>query len=112
MKAGINLELVLKDGAAFFQSLESGNYQAVVLFFGGGRYPSPRQFLHTENKKPGTNNIFLFGNKKLDQLIDIYEFDLNEKKRVAAIKEIEEITHKNALLINFWKRPFQLFLRH
>ena len=112
LKAGINLELVLQDGAAFFQSLESGNYQAVVLFFGGGRYPSPRQFLHTENKKSGTNNIFLFGNKKLDQLIDTYEFDLSEKKRVAAIKEIEAIAHENVLLIHFWERPFQLFLRH
>ncbi len=112
LKAGINLELVLQDGAAFFQSLESGNYQAVVLFFGGGRYPSPRQFLHTENKKSGTNNIFLFGNEKLDQLIDIYEFDLKEKKRIVAIQEIEKIAHENVLLIHFWERPFELFLRH
>ncbi len=112
LKSGINLELVLQDGAAFFQSLESGNYQAVVLFFGAGRYPSPRQFLHTENKKSGTNNIFLFGNKELDQWIDTYEFDLNEKKRISAIQEIEKFVHENTLLIHFWKRPFQLFLRH
>ena len=38
--------------------------------------------------------------------------DLNEKKRISAIQEIEKIAHENILLIHFWKRPFQLFLRH
>lgn len=111
LKAGINLELVLQDGAAFFKTLDSGNYQAVLLFFGGGRYASPRQFLHTENKKPGTNNIFLFGNEKIDKLIETYEFNLDEKERIRAISKIEEIVHENVLAIHFWKRPFQLFLR-
>ena len=110
-KVGINLELVLQDGATFFRSLETGNYQAVLLFFGGARYPAPRQFLHTENKKPGTNNIFFFGNEKLDKLIDTYEYDLNEKNRIAAIEKIENIVHKQALVIYFWKKPVQLFLR-
>ena len=111
LKAGIDLLLVLQDGSTLFRTLDSGKYQAVVIFFGGGRYPSPRQFLHTENKKSGTNNLFFFGNKELDQLIDAYEYDLDEQKRVAAIDKIEQITHQSTLLIHFWKRPFQLYLR-
>ena len=111
LKVGINLELVLQDGSTLFRTLESGKYQAIVIFFGGGRYPAPRQFLHTENKKPGTNNLFFFGNKKLDQLIETYEYDLNEQNRIQAITEIEEIIHNNVLLVHFWKKPFSLYLR-
>ena len=111
LKAGIDLELALQDGSAFFKAVDSGTYQALLLFFGGGRYPAPRQFLHTENKKPGTNNLFLFGNEKLDEIIETYEFDLDEQKRIQAISEIEKIASDNAILIHFWKRPFQLFLR-
>lgn len=111
LKTGINLELVLQDGSSLFRTLDSGKYQAVVLFFGGGRYPAPRQFLHTENKKTGTNNLFLFGNEKLDQLIDTYEYDLNEKNRIQAIAQIEKIVDDSALLVPFWKKPFTLYLR-
>ena len=44
-------------------------------------------------------------------MIDIYENDLSEKKRLTAIQKIEEITHQNVLMIHFWKKPFILYLR-
>jgi microcin C transport system substrate-binding protein len=111
LKVGIHLELVLQDGSSLFRTLDSGKYQAVVIFFGGGRYPAPRQYLHTENQKPGTNNLFLFGDEKVDNLIEIFEQDLKEQNRIEAIAEIEQIVHDNALLIYFWKKPFIFYLR-
>ena len=50
-RIGIELVLSLQDGSTFFRTIDSGKYQAILVFFGGGRYPSPRQFLHTENIK-------------------------------------------------------------
>jgi microcin C transport system substrate-binding protein len=111
LKAGINILIKQMDGAAFFKAIHQKTYQAVVLSFGSGSFPSPRQLLHSENVKVGTNNIFQFGTKKIDQLIDIYQFNLDETKRVKAIFQIEEIVRENAIMVLFWKSNYQRILR-
>lgn len=100
---GVDIEIKVIDGAAFFKAINEKTFSATILFFGGGRYPAPRQFLHTENIQKGTNNLFQFGTKEMDKWIETYEFDLNEEKRVKAIQNIEKTIHENVLWIPFWK---------
>ena len=101
-KAGIDLDIQLLDGAALYKSFESRNYMALILVYGGGQFPEPRQFLHSENAIAGTNNLFMFADPKVDQLIEDYEFGLDEKKRIAAVYEIEKTVKDQALFVPFW----------
>jgi len=103
-KAGIDLEIRQLDGAALYKSFGNRNYMALVLVYGGGQFPGPRQFLHSENAKPATNNLFMYADPKVDQLIETFEYDLNEKKRIKAIFDIEKIAHQQALLVPFWRK--------
>ena len=111
LKAGIDIELKILDGASLFKSVEEKNYQGIVLAFGGGEYPAPRQFFHTENKIKGTNNINMFGNEEFDKLIETYEYNLDESQRIAALYQMENILHEAVPTVLFWKLKAQLFLR-
>ncbi|MDX2471227.1 MAG: extracellular solute-binding protein [SAR324 cluster bacterium] len=104
LKAGVDVHVKLLDGAALYKSFGERSYQSLVVAYGGGSFPSPRQFLHSENVKKGTNNLFQYANKKVDSLIDIYEFNLDEAKRIAAIHEIEAIAKRDALVVQFWRK--------
>ena len=104
-KAGIKVNLHKKDGATFFKGINERNFTAFSLGFGGGRYPSPRQFFHSDNLKKYTNNLMMFANEELDRLIDVYEFDLDEQKRIDAIERIEEIVHENVPVVFYWTDP-------
>ncbi|OGG97952.1 MAG: hypothetical protein A2508_09980 [Candidatus Lambdaproteobacteria bacterium RIFOXYD12_FULL_49_8] len=102
-KAGIDLDIKLLDGAALYKSFDERSYMALILVYSGGQFPDPRQFLHSENAIKGTNNLFQFADPKVDQLIETFEYDLDEKKRVQAIYQIEGVVHQQALLIPFWR---------
>ncbi len=104
-KAGIEVEIAKYDGAQFYDLVDGRKYQTVLLAFGGGLFAAPRQFLHTENIQSGTNNIFNYGTPEIDKLIDSYEFDRNEKNRVAAIFKIEQAISQNTLIVPLWKEP-------
>lgn len=102
-KAGIDLDIKLLDGAALYKSFSERNYMALILVYSGGQFPSPRQFLHSENAIKGSNNLFMVQDEELDRLIEVYEFDLDEKKRIEAIDRIEEIVKEKVLLVPFWR---------
>ena len=104
LKAGVDVQVKLLDGAALYKSFGERSYQSLVVAYGGGSFPSPRQFLHSENVKKGTNNLFQYANKDVDKLIEIYEFDLNQPKRIAAIEEIERLVKRDALMVQFWRK--------
>jgi len=110
LKAGIQIEIKLLDGAALYKSFTERSYQALVVTFGGGRHPSPRQFLHSENLAKGTNNLFQFSDPQVDRLIEVYEFDMNEQKRIQAINEIEKIVMDQAVMVQFWRRDHERLL--
>ncbi|PCI27820.1 MAG: hypothetical protein COB67_07715 [SAR324 cluster bacterium] len=103
LKAGLEFQLKMLDGAALYKSVGQMSHQAAALGFAGGSYPSPRQFLHTDGIQKNSNNLFQFGSKEIDQLIEVYEFDMDEQKRIDAIFRIEQIVKENAILIPFWK---------
>ncbi len=109
-KAGIEVLIKKLDGAALYKSFNERSYQALVVVYGGGNFPNPRQFLHSENVAKGTNNLFQFANPRADELIEIYEFDLDEKKRIAAIFELEKIIKEQALMVPFWRRDHERLL--
>jgi len=110
-KAGMEVSIEKLDGPTFFDAVNQRKFQAVLLGFGGGRFPEPRQFLHTETLKPATNNIFMFGSPEMDALIETYQFDLSEPKRVSAILEIEKKIRESAIYIPSWKEDSDRLLR-
>ena len=106
-RAGVDMRLrLLEPGTAFERGLER-KYEMTVTGRTTGFYPQPRQYLHTEFKNAtNNNNIWGFGTAEVDELVRIYEHDLDPGKRRAAMHRIDEIVHDEAFYIPFWSAPF------
>jgi microcin C transport system substrate-binding protein len=106
-RAGIDMQLrLLEPGTAFERGLER-KYEMTLTSRTTAFYPGPRQFLHTSFKATSNNNnIWRFGTPEVDELIRIYEEDLDPAKRRAAMHRIDEIVHDEAFYIPFWRAPY------
>lgn len=106
-RAGVDMHLrLLEPGTAFERGLER-KYEATVTARTTSFYPGPRQYLHSDfQKSTNNNNIWGFGSPATDELIRIYEEDMEFDKRLAAMRRLDEIVHDEAFYIPFWGAPY------
>ncbi len=106
-RAGVDMRLrLLEAGTAFERGLER-KYEMTITARTAGFYPAVRQYLHTDFKNAvNNNNIWGFGSEEVDELIRIYEEDLDFEARRDALYRIDEIVHQEAFYIPFWRAPF------
>ncbi len=106
-RAGVDMRLqLLEPGTAFERGLER-KYEMTMTSRTAGLYPAPRQYLHTEFQRETNNNdIWGFGTEEVDQLIRIYEEDLDFENRLDAVHRIDEIVSEEAFYIPFWMAPY------
>jgi microcin C transport system substrate-binding protein len=106
-RAGIDMRLqLLEPGTAFQRALE-GKFEAYVNGMGASFYPDPRQYLHSEFKDAQNSNAFWgYSSKEVDDLIKIYEEDVDAEKRRAAMWRIDQIVHDEAFELPFWTAPY------
>ncbi|CAM3083865.1 extracellular solute-binding protein [Vibrio rarus] len=72
-KAGLDIELKLVDGSTGFKSLLEKKFQSAYFSMSAGFYPAYRQYFHSSNAVPQTNNFFSFSNPKMDELITKFD---------------------------------------
>ena len=106
-RAGVDMRLrLLEPGTAFERGLER-KYEMTLTARGSNFYPDPRQYLHSDFKSTtNNNNIWGFAMPEVDELIEIYENDLDFEDRRDAMYRIDEIVHDEAFYIPFWTAPF------
>ena len=106
-RAGVDMRLQLMEpGAAFTRGLER-KFEMMLLAMTSGLYPEPRQYLHTDFKNSLNNNDFWgFGTQEVDDLIKIYEENLDADARRQALFRVDQIVHDEAFYLPFWDVPF------
>lgn len=106
-RAGVDMKLQLLEPATAFERGLERKYEMTMTGRTSGLYPQPRQYLHTEFKaKTNNNNIWGFGTAEADELIRIYEDDLDAEKRRQAMFRLDQIVHEEAFYIPFWTAPY------
>ncbi len=110
-RLGVDVALrLLEPGTAFKNGLER-QYEMTTIARTSNFFPSPKQYFHSVfTETTNNNNIFSFGSPETDQLIEIYEFDLDKGKRLAAMHELDAKLQDEAFWIPFWHAPFLRFL--
>ncbi|MEO7245967.1 MAG: extracellular solute-binding protein [Rubrivivax sp.] len=106
-RAGVDMRLqLLEPGTAFERGLER-KFEMTLTNRTSGFYPSPRQYLHSDNLKTSNNNdIWGYGSPEVDALIQVYEDDLDFEARRSAMQRIDRIVHDEAFYIPFWSAPY------
>ena len=110
-KAGVEIKLQLLEPGASFEKILEKAFEMHLLSMTAGYYPDPHQYFSSEFKD-GTqnNNFWSYGNPEVDELIDIYRFDMDKQKRLDATARIDEIIQDDSIYIPFWQAPFIRFL--
>lgn len=106
-RAGVDVRLrLLEPGTAFERGLER-KYEMTLTGRTAAFYPPVRQYLHSEFKaKTNNNNIWGFADPEVDELIRVYEDDLDFDARLKAIHRLDEIVREEAFYIPFWSAPY------
>jgi microcin C transport system substrate-binding protein len=90
-KAGLDIELKLVDGSTGFKALLEKKFQSAYFAMSSGLYPVYRQYFHSSNAIPQTNNFFSFADPKMDQLIEKFDKAPSLKQQAALSNQIQHM---------------------
>jgi microcin C transport system substrate-binding protein len=106
-KVGIGLNLRLVTFETMIQLSDQRKFDAYVSSLTGLLFPNPEtEWKSSLADQPNNNNVTGFKNPRVDQLLDVYDKEFDQKKRVAIIREIDGILADAHHYILFWQAPF------
>ena len=106
-KVGIGLNLRLVTFETMVQLLDQRKFDAVTEALTGLLFPNPEtEWKASLADQQNTNNVTGFKNARVDQLLDVYDKEFDQKKRVAIIREIDGILANAHHVILWWQAPF------
>ena len=90
-KAGVQLEVVVMDGAMAIQRIVSGNYEAAYLSWDLDPDPDPYALFHSSQFPPRGQNFVFYQNGEADRLMDEARRELDVSKRKDLYWRLHEV---------------------
>ena len=107
-KVGIGLNLRLVTPETHFQLIMERKFDLVQTAWTGLVFPNPETSYSSKLADVNnTNNITGFKDKRVDELLDAYDREFDQTKRIAIIREIDGILANHVDYILEWDMPFQ-----
>jgi len=107
-KVGIGLNLRLVTPETQFQLVMERKFDLVQQAWTGLTFPNPETSFSSKLADPNnTNNITGFKDKRVDELLDAYDKEFDQQKRIAIIREIDGILANSHQYILEWDMSFQ-----
>jgi len=89
---GIDMQIKFVDGNTNWNNLMERNFTIYMQAWGGLVFPNPETSLLSElADQNNNNNITGFKNERIDELLDIYDKEFDQQKRIEIIREIDGI---------------------
>lgn len=107
-KAGLELQLSLRDSAGSFKTMREKKHQIAWMgWAAGGLAPGYWEHFHSVNaNKPQTNNLTNHANPEMDPLIMAYRTSASLEERVALAKRLEQMVHDSGVVIPTFRVPY------
>jgi microcin C transport system substrate-binding protein len=107
-KVGISLNLRFVTPETLFQLVGDRKFDLVELAWGGLVFPNPEtSYASSLADQKSTNNITGVKNKRIDELLPIYDREFDPKKRITIIREIDGILASEHHYILLWAPPYR-----
>ena len=108
-KAGITLNLRYVTPETAFKMLDEQQFDMFsVAYGGGGPFPLPMQFFHSaQADQKASTNITGFKDKRVDEILELYDTELDVKKRAVLLKELDGIVASQHHYLLEWSAPYQ-----
>lgn len=107
-KEGVELKIQMADAATAFKKETEGIFQLKLIYRVPNPTPNPRYYFHSSFKAGGAiqGNFFGYDNPKADQLIEVFEHDLDPKKRQKAMWDLDRMLYDDSVIIQGWIAPY------
>ena len=106
-KVGIALNLRLVTPETLFKLVMDRNFGMVSMAWGALLFPNPEtSFGSSLADQDSNNNITGFKNARVDELLQQYDVEYDQKKRVALIQEVDGIVASQYHYLLSWDAPF------
>ena len=107
-KVGIGLNLRFLTPETVFQLMGDLQFDMIHVQWTGLLFPNPEtSWKSTLADQKSTNNVNGVKNARIDQLLDAYDREFDQQKRVAIIREIDGILAGLHPYVLFWDPPYQ-----
>ena len=106
-KVGISLNLRLVTPETMFSLVMERKFDMVTIGWGGLLFPNPETSYHsTLADVNNTNNLTGFKNRRVDELLDVYDREFDQARREAIIREIDGLLASSHDYVLQWQAPF------
>jgi microcin C transport system substrate-binding protein len=86
------MKIKFMDGTTNWKNLMERNFTVYMQSWGGLVFPNPETSLHSSlADQSNNNNISGFKNARVDTLLELYDVEFDQQKRVEIIREIDGI---------------------
>jgi microcin C transport system substrate-binding protein len=107
-KVGITLNLRLITPETRFQLQQQRKFDMTYTAWAANTFPSlETEYSSTLADVPGNNNITGIKDKRIDEIIDLYNAEYDQKKREVLIRELDGILANLHHYVLLWDAPFQ-----
>jgi microcin C transport system substrate-binding protein len=107
-KVGVTLNLRLVSFETLLQLRGEFNYDASSIGWVQGTFPDPRALYHSRFADvPNSFNVTGLKDSRVDKLLDAYDLEFDQQKRVALIREIDGILANEHIYVLEWDAPFE-----
>jgi microcin C transport system substrate-binding protein len=107
-KVGIGLNLRFLTPETMFQLMGDLQFDMVHIQWTGLTFPNPEtSWKSTLADQKSTNNVNGVKNQRIDQLLDAYDLEFDQQKRIAIIREIDGILAGLHPYVLMWDPPYQ-----
>ena len=90
-KIGITMTISTQDGAAFFDRILKGNYQAAMLAWTNDPDPDPYSLFHSSQFPPTGLNVVQYANAEVDRLLERGRTTFDRAARTEIYHQLHEI---------------------
>jgi microcin C transport system substrate-binding protein len=106
-KVGISLNLRYLTPETLYTLVGQRKFELAMVIYGGLVFPNPETSVSSAfADQNNNNNITAFKNKRVDELLPIYDKEFDQKKRVAIIREIDGLEANAHDYVLFWESPY------
>ncbi len=107
-KIGVNLNLRYVTPETAFKLLDEQQFDMFsVAYGGGGPFPLPEQFFHSaQADQKASTNITGFKDKRVDEIIALYDREFDVKKRALLLQELDGIVMSQHHYLLEWYAPY------
>jgi microcin C transport system substrate-binding protein len=110
-RAGITLNLRLTSYETLLQLQGEHKFDLVSVGWVQGTFPNPEALYHSRfADQQNTFNYVGFKNARVDALLDAYQKEFDQQKRIQMIREIDGILGDSYVYILEWEAPFERLL--